>query len=195
MRAHIIGVRVSDTTAEMMMVTASVTANSRNRRPTTSPMNSSGMSTAISDTVRETMVKPICPAPVSAAFMRRHALFEEARDVLDHHDGVVHHESGGDGERHQRKIVEAVAQHVHHGKGADQRQRHGHAGNDGGRQVAQEEEDHHDHQPDGQHQFELHVVHRRLDAGGHVGQRGDLDRRGKIRLQLRQDRLDPLRPP
>ncbi len=69
MRAHIIGVSVSDTTAEMMMVTASVTANSRNSRPTTSPMNSSGISTAISDTVNETMVNPICPAPVSAAFI------------------------------------------------------------------------------------------------------------------------------
>ena len=57
------GVRVSDTTAEITMVTASVTANSRNRRPTTSPMNSSGMSTAISETVSEMMVKPICSAP------------------------------------------------------------------------------------------------------------------------------------
>jgi hypothetical protein len=63
MREHIIGVSVSETTAEMTMVTASVTANSRNRRPTTSPMNSSGMSTAISETVSETMVKPICPRP------------------------------------------------------------------------------------------------------------------------------------
>ena len=55
--------RVSDTTAEITMVTASVMANSRNSRPTTSPMNSSGISTAISDTVSDTMVKPICPRP------------------------------------------------------------------------------------------------------------------------------------
>src|SRR6185312_14784497 len=48
--AHIIGTRVSDTTAEIRMVTDSVTANSLNSRPTTSPMNSSGISTAISDT-------------------------------------------------------------------------------------------------------------------------------------------------
>ena len=41
------------------MVTARVTANSRNRRPTTSCMNNSGMSTAISETVKEMMVKPI----------------------------------------------------------------------------------------------------------------------------------------
>ena len=36
-RAHIIGVSVSDTKAEMMMAIASVMANSRNSRPTTSP--------------------------------------------------------------------------------------------------------------------------------------------------------------
>ena len=53
---------------------------------------------------------------------RRLAHFEIARDVLDHHDGVVDDEAGRDGERHQREIVEAVTQHVHHGEGADQRQ-------------------------------------------------------------------------
>ena len=67
MREHIIGVRVSETTAEMTMVTASVTANSRKRRPTTSPMNSNGMSTATRETVSDTIVKPICSAPVRAA--------------------------------------------------------------------------------------------------------------------------------
>ena len=49
------------------MVAASVIANSWNRRPTTSPMNSSGISTAISETVSEMMVKPICSEPLSAA--------------------------------------------------------------------------------------------------------------------------------
>src|SRR5580658_11348443 len=61
------GVSVNDTTADMTIVTASVIANSRNSRPTTSPMNSNGMSTAISETVSETMVKPICSAPLTAA--------------------------------------------------------------------------------------------------------------------------------
>ncbi len=42
-------------------------ANSRNSRPTTSAMNSSGISTAISDSVSDTRVKPICLAPLSAA--------------------------------------------------------------------------------------------------------------------------------
>ena len=66
-RADIIGTKVSDTTAEIKIVMASVTANSRNKRPTISPMNKSGINTAISDTVSEMMVKPICDAPLSAA--------------------------------------------------------------------------------------------------------------------------------
>ena len=65
--AHSIGTSVSDTTAEITIVTASVIANSWNRRPTTSPMNSSGISTAISETVSEMIVKPICFEPFSAA--------------------------------------------------------------------------------------------------------------------------------
>ena len=67
MRAAIIGVSVSETTAESTMVTASVTANSRNSRPTTSPIKSNGISTAISETVNDIIVKPICSAPLSAA--------------------------------------------------------------------------------------------------------------------------------
>ncbi len=66
-RADIIGTSVSETMAEMMIVIASVTANSRNSRPMTSPMKSSGISTAISETVSEMIVKPICVAPLSAA--------------------------------------------------------------------------------------------------------------------------------
>ncbi|MNQ04813.1 hypothetical protein D3C85_175370 [compost metagenome] len=49
------------------MATASVMANSRNSRPTTSAMNSNGISTAISEKVSEIRVKPICFAPLSAA--------------------------------------------------------------------------------------------------------------------------------
>ena len=66
-RAHIIGVRVSETTPEIRIATASVTANSRNSLPTTSPMKSSGISTAISEKVSEMMVKPISREPFSAA--------------------------------------------------------------------------------------------------------------------------------
>ena len=59
--------KVSDTTAETAMVIATVMANSRNRRPMIPPISSSGMKAAISETEIETMVKPISPAPLSAA--------------------------------------------------------------------------------------------------------------------------------
>ena len=53
--------------ARTAIASANVTANSRNKRPTISPMNNSGISTAISDTLSETIVKPICSEPLSAA--------------------------------------------------------------------------------------------------------------------------------
>ena len=157
-REHSIGVRVSDTITETTMVSVTVTANSRNSRPTMPPISSSGMNTAISETEIETMVKPISPAPLSAASMRRHAVLDVAVDVLQHDDGVVDHEADRDRQRHQRQVVEAVAQQVHHGGGAEQRQRHGDARDQGRPHVAQEQEDHHHHQRDRQQQGELHVV-------------------------------------
>ncbi len=67
MREHIIGVSVSDTIAEMTTAIVNVSANSRNMRPTRPLMNSSGMNTAISDSVSDMTVKPISRAPFSAA--------------------------------------------------------------------------------------------------------------------------------
>ena len=62
-RAHIIGVVVSETTSDTRMATDSVTANSRNSRPTMPPMSSSGMNTAISEKLIDTTVKPTSRAP------------------------------------------------------------------------------------------------------------------------------------
>ena len=50
-----------------MIATAMVTANSRNTRPTMPPISSTGMNTAMSENVIDTMVKPISRAPFSAA--------------------------------------------------------------------------------------------------------------------------------
>ena len=66
-RAHIIGVSVSETKAEITTVIDTTMANSRSRRPTMPPISSSGMKTAINETLMETMVKPISPAPFSEA--------------------------------------------------------------------------------------------------------------------------------
>ena len=49
------------------MAKASVSENSLNSRPTTPPMNNSGMKAAISETLIEITVKPICRAPSMVA--------------------------------------------------------------------------------------------------------------------------------
>ena len=52
------------------MAIDSVTANSRNSRPTMPPISRIGMNTAISDTLIDTTVKPTSRAPCRAASMR-----------------------------------------------------------------------------------------------------------------------------
>ena len=110
--------------SEITMATESVMANSRNRRPTMPPISRIGMNTAISEMLIDITVKPISAAPVQRGLHRRHALLDVARDIFDHHDRVVHHESGRDGQRHQREIVHAVAEQIQHAEGPHQRHRH-----------------------------------------------------------------------
>ena len=61
------GVSVSETTPELKMAAMITTANSRNSRPTMPPIKSTGINTAASDKVMETMVKPISADPSKAA--------------------------------------------------------------------------------------------------------------------------------
>ncbi len=68
------------------------------------------MNTAASESVIERMVKPISPAPVNRRLERLLAGLDVTDDVLDHHDGVVDEKADGDGEAHQRQVVDAVAQ-------------------------------------------------------------------------------------
>ena len=121
--AHIIGVVVSETTIETRMAVESVIANSRKSRPTMPPISRIGMKTAISEMLIEKTVKPISLRAFQRRCKRLHAVFNVPRDVLHHHDGVVHHETARDGQRHQREVVEAVAAQVHHRERADQRNR------------------------------------------------------------------------
>ncbi len=57
------------------------------------PISSSGMNTAISDRLIDMMVKPISPAPLSAACSGRHPGLDVPIDVLEHDDGIIDHES------------------------------------------------------------------------------------------------------
>src|SRR4029077_4878359 len=82
-----------------------------------------------------------------------------------------------DGERHQREIVEAVAQHIHDGESADDGERDRHAGYDPRPEMAQKDEDHHYHQSYGDQQGHLQIVHRGTDGQRAVGYDLDLDSR------------------
>ena len=70
-REHIIGVAVSDISSEIAMAIESVTANSRNRRPTIPVISRMGINTATSDMLMVTTVEPISSAPFSVACMAR----------------------------------------------------------------------------------------------------------------------------
>ena len=113
------GVSVTDTMPEIRIATQMVTENSRNSRPRMPPRNSTGMNTAASDSVIETMVKPISFDPASAAYERLFAHLHVPENVFEHHDGVVDDEADGKNQRHHRQVVQAVVQQVHDGEGAD----------------------------------------------------------------------------
>ena len=66
-RLQSIGVSVTDTRPDTRIAAVIVTANSRNRRPRMPLMKRIGMNTAASDTVIDTIVKPISLEPFSAA--------------------------------------------------------------------------------------------------------------------------------
>ena len=141
------------------------------------------MKTAISEVLMERTVKPISSRAVHRGVEGLHALFEIARDVLDDHDGVVDNEAGGDGERHQREIVDGVAEQIHHAEGADQRERHGDGRDERGPDFAQEEEDDQHDQQDADDQRDFHVAYAGADGGGAVDRHVDLDGGRDLGLQ------------
>jgi hypothetical protein len=114
-----------------------------------------------------------------------------ADDVLHHDDGVIDHEAGGDRQRHQREIVQAVAQQVHGPKVPMSESGTATAGIRW-RGVAQEDEHHHHHQDDRDDQRFLDIAHRIADRdGGSVDhQRTRLIAGGMRGLQLGHDGAD-----
>ncbi len=188
--AHIIGVSVSETTAEMMIVTLRVMANSRNNRPTTSPMNRSGIKTAMSEMVRERMVKAICFDPLNAAssgespFSMYRAMFSIIT-IASSTTKPVEIVSAINVRLFRLNPIRYMTPKVptsDNGTAA--------AGMTVAGQGAEEQKDHHDHQRHSQHQLKLHVPDRRTNGDRAVGQYGDLDGRRQRTLQLWQQLLD-----
>ena len=108
------------------------------------------------------------------------------RDVLQHHDRVVDDESGGDGQRHQRKDVEAVAEQIHHAERAKDGDRHRHARDHGGAEVAEEQKHHGCHQQHRQHQRHLGIVQRGADCRAAIDSDTDVHVGRHRRFQMRQ---------
>ena len=121
---------------------------------------------------------------------RRKAELDVARDVLDHHDGIVDHEAGRDGQGHQGQVVQAEVGQIHDGEGADERQRNRQARNDRGRHVAQKQINDQHHQHDGERQFELDVRDGCPDGGGAIGEDGDIHPGRHRGLERRQQVMD-----
>ena len=112
-------------------------------------------------------------------------------DVLQHHDGVIHHKAGGNGQGHQGQVVQAVAQQIHAGKGARQRYRHRHAGDQGRAQAAQKQTHHHDHQAHRDGQRLLDFGQGGADGQGAVGHDLHVHRGRDGRLQHRHQGTHP----
>ena len=120
---------------------------------------------------------------------RRQPSLDVTCDVFQDDDGVIDHEAGRDRQRHQRQIIEAVADQVHGAEGGDQRHRDRDDGDKRGPQVPQEREDHDDHQQHGEDQGALDVAQRGADGRRTVDAQCDIDGRRNGCPELRQQCL------
>ena len=159
------GVAVSETSSEIKTATLSITANSRNSRPTMPPIIRMGMNTAISDMLMESTVNPISGEPFNAACSggipasRYRVMFSITTMASSTTKPVDNRQ------RHQRQVVERIAEQVHHAESSDQGHRNGYRRNHRGPHVAQENENHQNHQQDRDQQRDLNFVHGRANRG------------------------------
>jgi len=112
--------------------------------------------------------KAYLPCPGKGGLHGFLPLLKIARDIFNHHNGVIHHKAGGDNQSHEREIVQRVPGKMHDAKGAHQRKRHSQSRNNGGPGIAQKQPDNPDHQRHSQQQFKLHIVYRGADGCGAV---------------------------
>ena len=66
------------------------------------------------------------------------AVLNVANDVLDHHDGVIDHDSDDKDESEEGELVDGEAQHLEHGESADEGDRDSEGRDNGGPEVLQE---------------------------------------------------------
>ena len=132
------------------------------------------------------------PGPDQRRLERGFAFLQVTRDVLDHDDRVVDDEACGDRERHQREIVEAVAEQIHRAKSAHEGDRHDDARDECRSRASEENEDDEDDERDRDRERQLDVLYGRADGPGRVDNDVQFHRRRNRGLHLRQDRADPV---
>jgi hypothetical protein len=81
--------------------------------------------------------------------VRIQAILDFAFDILDHHDGIVDHDAGGQHQAEQRQGIDGKAGQQQRRERADDGHRNGHQGNDAGPPGLQEHHHHQYHQSDG----------------------------------------------
>ncbi len=169
-----------------------VTANSCSRRPTIPPRNSTGMKTATRDRVMETMVKPISREPRNAASMRLSpiSMWRTMFSSITMASSTT--KPDRERERHQRQIVDRVAEQIHGRERSHDGERHREAGDGRGRDVPQEQEDDHHHEADRQEQGEFDVGDGLANGYRAVVENAQLHRGRDLRPELRQQLPDAI---
>ena len=114
------------------------------------------------------------------------------RDVFNDDDGVVHHESRCNGQRHQGEVVDAVAEQVEHAEGSDEGNRNGDRGDHGGADAAKKNEYDQDHQADRNRHGLLDVQDGRANGDRAVADHAQIDGGGHGGLQLGKHGADPV---
>ena len=130
----------------------------------------------------------------SGGLARQQALLVEVSlGVLDHYDGVVHHDSDGQHEAEERQRVDREPEHADDREGPDQRHRDGQGRDQRRAPVLQEDVDGEDDEPDGDEERPHDLLDRDPDELGRVvGTRvGHAVR--EARGEPRHGRLDPAR--
>ena len=102
-------------------------------------------------------------------FIGREPLFVYLHmDRLDHHDGIVYHNTDRQDQREQGQHVDGESQRFHEEKGTDERDRHGDGRNQRGTEILQEDEHHDEHQDE------------RFEQGAQYGGDGGVEKAGHV---------------
>ena len=121
---------------------------------------------------------------------RRKSFLDIPFDVLDHDDGVIDHDADRQHQPEQAERIDREAEQIHHGEGADDRNRNGDQRNDRRAPCLQEDDD---DEYDQRHRFQQRM-HHGLDRGanelGRIVDDTEIDAVRHVLLDLRHDRAN-----